>query len=231
MADKTQQDNQTLIAFWSDVFGKALEEQNREWKDLKDLAPSEKLYRAAQSLGTCQNVLDYGCGGGWAGLIAAASGCEHVTQADPAEGAVRTAKANAEHYGLSDKIDTFQIEPDWLSSVPDHTYDGFICSNVLDVIPPETAKYILNEAARIITDDAIVIIGMNYYMSPEMAEEKGIELIDRHLYQDGVLRMVSRTDEEWTEFFSPWYDVVYLSHFGWPNEKTERRRLFALRRH
>ena len=46
---------------------------------------------------------------------------------------------------------------------------------------------------------------------------------------DGVLRLVSRTDEEWARLFSPLFEVESLEHFAWPGEKEERRRLFRLR--
>ena len=72
---------------------------------------------------------------------------------------------------------------------------------------------------------------MNFYMSPERAAEKGEELVNGNMvYEDGVLRLVSRSDEEWAQIFSPWYSVEKLDHFAWPGESAERRRLFILRR-
>jgi len=47
---------------------------------------------------------------------------------------------------------------------------------------------------------------------------------------DGVLRLVSRTDEEWAAIFSPYYTVERLEHFAWPGEAKETRRLFCLRK-
>ena len=52
MTNKTAQENQTLIAFWDKAFTPTEEgqAQDQDLKDLKALAPSEKLFRAACSL-------------------------------------------------------------------------------------------------------------------------------------------------------------------------------------
>ena len=47
---------------------------------------------------------------------------------------------------------------------------------------------------------------------------------------DGVLRLVSRTDDEWAALFDPYFTVEELDHFAWPGEAAETRRLFRLRR-
>ncbi|MBQ4425264.1 MAG: methyltransferase domain-containing protein [Lachnospiraceae bacterium] len=236
MTEKDRQDNQTLLDFWDKAF--ALSEEDKaeaaSWdpESWKELAPVEKLFRAAASLGQKKKVLDYGCGNGWAAIIAAKSGCPNVTAADAAPGAVRAAQFTASLCGLADQIKIHAVSPDWLKNIPAETYDGFICSNVLDVIPPETAEEILREAARIVTDDASVIIGLNYWLSPDTAAARGLELQDgSRLYVDGVLRLVSRTDEEWIKIFSPFFIVERLEYFAWPGEETETRRLFRLKKY
>ena len=66
------------------------------------------------------------------------------------------------------------------------------------------------------TDNASVIIGMNYYLSPEQAVERGTELQDGNcVYVNLVLRLVSFSDEEWTAIFSPYFTVEELDHFAW----------------
>ena len=235
MNEKTLQDNRNLVDFWDKVL--SLTDEDREgarqegaeiWKEM---APSEKLFRAAASLADRKKVLDYGCGNGWAGIIAAKHGCPDVTAADAASGAAEAAGFYAALYGVDKQVHAVCTAPDWLQSVPDCTYDGLICSNVLDVVPSETAEGILREAARIVTPDAAVIIGLNYYLSGEAAAAREMKLTgDRMLYIDGVLRLVSRTDEEWAGMFEPYFTVEKLDHFAWPGEKTESRRLFYLRR-
>ena len=235
MPDPAAKDNQTLVDFWDKAFTLSDEQRAEAEKlgpaDWKELAPCEKLFRAAGSLGQRKKVLDFGCGDAWAGIIAAKSGCADVTAADAAPGAVQAALFYTAVYGVERNVRVIRGASDWLESVPSGTFDGLICSNVLDVVPPETAEAILWESARIVTGDADVIIGLNYYLSPEAAAARGMELTDgNRLYIDGVLRLVSRTDGEWTQIFSPWYTVERLEHFAWQGEAKETRRLFHLRK-
>ena len=235
MNTEEQPENQALVNFWSETLELSDEEREELGKcgaeDWKELAPSEKLFAAAASLGTRKKVLDYGCGNGWAGIIAAKSGCPDVTAADMAPGAVRTAEAYAKAFGTDAQVRTVCIGADWLRGVPDGTYAGIFCSNVLDVVPPETAEGILRELARIAADDAAVIIGLNFRMDPEKAKSRGQELVNGcMLYINGILRLVSRTDGEWAKIFEPFFTVERLEHFAWAGEPEETRRLFFLRK-
>ena len=70
-----QEINNDLLKFWDEAIKLTPEEKNEELKiekrDYKDLAPSIKLFNAAQELGKCEYVLDYGCGSGWAAITIA----------------------------------------------------------------------------------------------------------------------------------------------------------------
>ena len=235
MPDRTAKDNQILIGFWDQAFALTEEQKtamrNRGPEGWRELAPSEKLFRAASSLGQSRKVLDYGCGNAWAGIIAAKSGCPDVTAVDAAPGAAEAARFSASLYGVEGSVRVVCGSCAWLQRIPSGTFDGLICSNVLDVVPPETAEAILRETARIAAPDARVIIGLNYALTPEAAAARGLNLAeDSRLYIDGVLRLVSRTDGEWADVFSPWYTVERLEHFAWPGEAKETRRLFLLRK-
>ena len=197
----------------------------------REMAPSKKLFKTAEALGKCNKVLDYGCGNAWAGIIAAKSGCPDVTAADVIKGGVDTARFYADFFGVSDRLHVQLVGTDWLSTVPDETYDGLICSNVLDVVPIETSQDIIIQLARVAKKGAPVGIGLNFHMSPEKARERGIELADgKSLYVDGVLRMVSFSDDEWAKRFAPYFEIESLEHFAWPGESVETRRLFHLRK-
>lgn len=235
MSNNTEKDNNTLIEYWDKAFALSEEDMMREKEtskdDWNDLAPSEKLFQAAVSLGSAKKVLDYGCGSGWAGIIAAKSGCKDVTAVDVAPGAAKATAFYADLFDVADKVHVSCISPSWISEIPPRIYDGFICSNVLDVVPTETAKDIIREAARVVKTGASVIIGLNYYLSADVAKDKGLDLVDgNRLYVDGVLRLVSLTDDEWAALFSELFTVERLEHFAWPGEKAETRRLFYLRR-
>lgn len=129
------------------------------------------------------------------------------------------------------KVDLMKVSTSWLEGVPSRTYDGLICSNVLDVVPQETSQDLIHQFARVTKVGAKVIIGLNFFMSAERAAERGMDLVDgRKLYVDGVLRLVSLSDDEWTALFSRHFKVIRLEHFAWPGEKSETRRLFHLQR-
>ncbi len=224
-----------MIDFWDKSFALSVEQstdaQHQKPKNWQEIAPCEKLFWAACSLGNKKKVLDYGCGNAWAGIIAAKSGCADVTAVDAAPGAVRAAQIFAEVYGVRERVHVECGTSGWLRSVQSGIFDGLICSNVLDVIPPETAETILEQSARIMTRDASLIVGLNFYLSPEAAAARSMALTDgNRLYLDGVLRLVPRTDDEWAEAFSHWYTVEQLEHFAWPGEAKETRRLFWLRK-
>ena len=235
MSSNTEKDNNNLIEFWDKAFALSEEDMMREKEtskdDWNDLAPSEKLFQAAVSLGDSKKVLDYGCGSGWAGIIAAKSGCNDVTAVDVAPGAAKATAFFADLFDVADKVHVSCVSPSWISEIPPRTYDAFICSNVLDVVPTETAMDIISQAARVVKTGASVIIGLNYYLSPEVASAKGLDLVDgNRLYVDGVLRLVSLTDDEWAAMFSEHFTVERLEYFAWPGEKSETRRLFYLKR-
>ena len=232
MTDQTAHENRTLIAFWDQAFASAEEKQTQDPgpEDWKELAPSPKLYQAACSLGQRKKVLDYGCGNAWAGIIAAKNGCRNVTAVDAAPGAARAAQLNAARFGVADRVHTDCVSSEWLQGCPSGTYDGVFCSNVLDVIPPETAETVMQELARVMTRNACAVVGLNYYLSPDAAAARGLDLTDgNRLYMNGVLRLVSRSDEEWAHIFSRWYCIGRVEHFAWPGEAAETRRLFFLR--
>ena len=176
MRETTIRDNETLVAFWDQAFfipEEAKEAARQEgagpWEEM---APSEALLRAVCELGGRKKVLDYGCGNGWAAIAAAKSGCPDVTASDAAPHAVEMTGFLAELMGVSEQVHPVCCAGNWLKNIPAETYDGLICSNVLDVVPVETAEEILRELSRVVTPDAKIVVGLNYYLAPEAAAER-----------------------------------------------------------
>ena len=219
MTEASRRDYIQLVDLWNRAFSMTPEEKEPS-EPLPDdawqgLAPSQKLLIAAQSMKDCENALDYGSGSGWAGIIMARSGCASVTCADPAPNAKEAAAYYAERFGVGEKVHPVWIDDRWLSKVPDGTYDGFFCSNVLDVVPPDMAEEIVRQAARIVAGNARVIVGLNFYMTPDAAEKRGVAFREgNRLYMDGVLRLVNRTDAEWQAIFAPYFRVERLEYFA-----------------
>lgn len=173
-------------------------------------------------------VLDYGCGRGWAGLCVKKAGCPDVTCVDVSQNAADSALVLAEMLGVNEGFTAMHVDREWLSGVEAGSFDGIVCSNVLDVVPTDVAEGILLEFARIAAPGARVVIGLNYYMEPKDNPERNITVEGENVFVDGILRMVTKTDEAWAELMGRYFRVEYLEHFGWTGEATERRRAFVL---
>ncbi len=222
--------NDGLASFWDEAIAISEEEKNEaEPGDYQDLAPSKKLFDAVSSLKDCQKLLDYGCGSGWASIVAAKAGCPNVHAVDLGPRIEETVRFYCKLYGVDDKVHPKTVPFDWLSRQEEGGYDGIVCSNVLDVVPLETSQAIIASLARVAKKGAPVVIGLNFFLSPEMAEQRKMELQDGNmLFVNGVLRLLSLSDEQWSSLFTPYFEVESLSYFAWPGETKETRRLFVL---
>ena len=225
--------NAELVKFWNSAIKlpEDYKEEVRKSSDnsVMDLVPAQKLFDAVKELGSCKKVLDYGSGSGWASFVAASNGCKDVLAVDLGQNIIDAVKFYADVLKLD--VKTELIDENWIKKAPSMTYDGFVCSNVLDVVPLETAEMIIKEMARITTSNAKIIIGLNFYMSEEMASKRKIELVDgMYLFVNNVLRLSSLSDDEWKNIFAPYFDVVKLDYFAWEGEPKESRRLFILKK-
>ena len=226
------------LNFWDKAFtlseedkAKHLENINAE-SDLAGLAISKKLANFVRNtLKDKTNVLDYGCGEGWAGMSLSKVGCAKVECVDIAQNAIQTVQFIANLAGINDGFSAHSITADWLETVADNTYDGIVSTNVVDVIPAEISEYVIKNLARVATENATVVIGMNYYKEPVNDPEKHVEIRNgNQVYMDGILRMVTRTDDEWCSIFEKYFTVQHLEYYGWNNETTEKRRIFVLKK-
>lgn len=224
--------NKTLITFWDNAIALS-EEEKKELRDpsfnYKDLAPSTKLFEAVSTLGKRQHVLDYGCGNAWGAIIVSKSGCLDVLGVDLGKKIIETASIYKDIFNAPIKLEV--IDENWLKQQKEATFDGIICSNVLDVLPLDTSKDIIKNLARVSQKDASVIVGLNFYMPAEAAKERGMEIVeDKYLFVNGVLRLLSLSDDQWEELFSPYFTIDKKEYFAWPGENKETRRLFYLRK-
>lgn len=225
--------NQNLVRFWDEAMTLSEDENQSQEEpgDYSELAPSQKLFLAAKELGEYERVLDYGCGTGWASIVAAKEGCPEVIAADLGEHILETLAFYATMYGVKDAVKPTLITNKWLKETPEGSFDGVICSNVLDVVPLETGEEIIRFLARVCKKGSKVVIGLNFYLDPEAAKKRGMKLEDgKYLFVNGILRLVSLPDKEWEKRFEPYFKIEKLDYFAWPGEKAETRRLFLLKR-
>lgn len=231
MNNEIKADYKNSLDFWDSTYKKEFQdntlENNQNWQEL---APSEKFIKALSIFSNCERVLDYGCGNGWGSIITAKLGCKHITAVDLVENAINFSFSNIKFYNLEEAIETSLITEDWLQKEETNKYDGFFCSNVIDVVPKEIANNILKEAARVIKPNSNLIISLNFYLDTSKPSSRPFELKNNnYIYRDGILRMVTRTDQEWNSIFSEYFNVEKLVHFSWPGEPIETRRLFYLK--
>ncbi len=226
------------LKFWNQAFEMSDDDLENYIKEInpedgwKELASSEKLANVLITELSGQNqVLDYGCGEGWAGIILNKSGCKNVTCVDVVDNAIYLAEKLKAAFKISIGLQTKCVSDDWLKNEKSNFYDGIFCSNVIDVLPEYISNEIIENFARVTTDNAKVVIGMNYYAEPVSDPEKKIEIKNgNEVYVDGILRMLTRTDEEWSKIFSQYFDIERIEHFAWPGETEEKRRIFVLRK-
>ena len=225
---KTNEELTNLISFW-DTALKMDEEYRQGIKEYvnddnwNEFAPSPKLLEALKLIKDKDNVLDYGCGNAWATLALAKMGAKNVKGVDTSKEGISSGKFLLEIYSAKAELEA--IDEYWLNKQKENQYDAAITSNVLDVLPIEVSKDIIIGLHNILKKDATLIVGLNYYVDPKIRELKD----GKYLYVDGVLRLLSLSDDEWKELFAPYFDVVSLSYFSWPGEAKEARRLFVLK--
>jgi SAM-dependent methyltransferase len=226
-----------VVQFWNRAFEMSETEKDQFTQEFdpengwKELAPSEKLRDIlVENLSDCQNVLDYGCGEGWAGIALSKTGCENVTCVDVSENAVKFAAFLGHICGAGTGFQTECVSPYWIEKAKEDSFDGVFCSNVVDVLPSDIAEDIIKNIARIAEKGAKIIISMNYYQKAVSRPEKNLEVRNgNEIYINGILRMVSRTDEEWSEILGRYFDVERIEHFSWPGETEETRRIYILK--
>ena len=231
MNKELKTDYKNSLDFWDSAYEKESQDNSLENdQNWKELAPSEKFIKALSIFSNCEKVLDYGCGNGWGSIIMANLGCKYITAVDLVKNAINSTLSNIKFYNSEKSIETSLITADWLQKEESSKYDGFFCSNVIDVVPEEIANNILKEAARVVKPNSNLIISLNFYLDTSKPSSRPYELKNNnYIYREGILRMVTRTDQEWNSIFSEYFNVEKLVHFSWPGEAIETRRLFYLK--
>ena len=226
------------LEFWNSAFALSTEDREKHKNEITAQSDPAAIGISMQladfvkaNLAHCTKVLDYGCGEGWAGMSLSRQGCGDVTCVDLAQNAVETVKYLAALHGIHEGFTAMAVDVDWLGSQNAETYDGIVCTCVLDVVPSEICKGIIENLAKVCKKGGTVVIGLNYYAEPVDKPEKNIYIKNgNELYLDGILRMVTRTDEEWKQLFALYFDIEKLEYYAWNSESEKRRRMFVLKR-
>lgn len=224
-----------LKKFWDNNFKITEDDKIAIKKELSNtnylsLAPSLKQVKTLKLFKGAKNVLDYGCGTGWASIIMALNGTSKIKAVDVSKNSLEILKCYMEAFNIKDSIEPLAIDKDWLKKEESIKYDGFFSSNVIDVIPLEMSKDIIKESARVLKKGSLAVFSLNYYVNPEDMKTKNTIVLGPHIFMEGVLRLTSLTDDEWLEIFSLYYELVRIVYYSWEGETKESRRLFILKR-
>ena len=161
----------------------------------------------------------------------ACSGCNDITSVDVSKNAIKMLNVYKKLFNVEKNINAINIDDQWLKGEDSDKYDAVICSNVIDVLPFSISKEIIKEIYRITKANSTIIFSMNYYLDEEMRAKKGSDINEEgELFVDGILRLLNKSDEEWTNIFTKYFKLIKLEHFAWLDEKEERRRLFYLKK-
>lgn len=202
--------NLTLQKFWNDAF-------NIDASNLGTIDPStkDKFDEYCQFIGdNCENVLDIGTGFG-NGLISAKyfgtkmkSGLGIDTSVNGIEVAKKFAEKN-NITGLEFKVGDNEL----LNIFANESYDGVICSNVLDVLPEVTSNQIIKNIKRLVKPNGYVFLKLNFYLDKVLINRLKMEKINRNTYaMNGVIRALNHTTQAWINKFSG-FKVVKVDEF------------------
>lgn len=176
------------------------------------------------------DVLDYGCGSGWASFeIWFSKKVNSVIATDTAAKGIEYAAKCAEVSGL-DKIRFMSGDESLLSDYPDY-FDFAITINVLDVLPDEIIGSILEKLHFSVKKNGYVFVGMNPDFSEKiLLENLQMEKKGKYFYKNGILRCNKKSIDEWKNVFSEYFEVVDNFEFCVvPEEKSYPRIGFILR--
>lgn len=231
MNEQVEKDYKNSVEFWDKAMTTAPEDYEGEIdldEDWKQIGSETLLNLLCQEVKGWNNILDYGCGTGWADVLFVKNGANKVLGVDVAPNAIVSARYYAKAFQVEDSIQFEAVSTDWLDNQAENQYDYAFSANVLDVVPDEVAENIISGLSKVCKKGAKLLIGMNPCFEGAELTREGCTYKDHYLFVNDILRVNNHTDEEWTKMLSKYFKVERLEHFKWDPETRERRRLFYL---
>jgi ubiquinone/menaquinone biosynthesis C-methylase UbiE len=214
-------ENDKLIDFWNHQF-ESVEPMELSKEDF----PVEKdLNRLLKAVGdTSKKVIDVGSGWGY-GIIAAkllGSMIEEGYALDPSQHALHAYQETLDKThitGLKGICGTHEE----LKAFTENTFDGVICSNVLDVVPLETSMEIIDEIKRVLKSQGLCLLKFNFFLDDALIERIHMEKIDEDTYTiNGVIRGLNKTTDAWISIFSDFQLIEKAEFDRIPNGPKDR---------
>lgn len=172
----------------------------------------------------CERILDFGTGFGFCLLTAAILGekVKYGLGLDTSKNAIDFINESAKLSNLN-TIEAKVGGLEELIALEDNSFDGIICSNVLDVIPEVTTDKIIEQLKRILKPNGILLLKFNFYLTKEIIEKiQMVEVEPNHYTKDGILRGVNHTTEEWISKFEGFTTEKIDSFERIPNGPKDR---------
>ena len=192
------------------------------------------------------NVLDFGCGTGdisfqylqyqpthkVLGIDASKTGIEFATEtARLSDYKTATFLEGMFSFFLSSyyifffKTATFLEGTDHtVKQLEENSFDGVILSNVLDVMPKDVSKEVVEDLERVLKPGGYWFIKMNPYYSKEELESFGYENMGNNIYEENhIMRLRQATTNYWKERFARFgKEIIYLE-FEYPWQEGMNR--------
>ena len=232
MEKKLQEKYKEALDFWNQTLKSSEEDYadinpETDWREIE----SETICAIFDKVKNWKNVLDYGCGGGWADVYLIKNGSDKVTAVDVSENAIESAKLYAEAFHVENNIEYKVVKTDWLEQQEEETYDNAICINVVDVVPDEVSDSIIANLRKVCKKGGQVIIGMNPYFDEKVySKRENIVFEGSYMYVNGVLRVNNHADKEWIKRIEKYFTLEKIEYYRMDQEEEGvKRRLFFLR--
>ena len=186
MDEKTKSSYDTLKEFWDNAFKLSDEDKKQilssiiKEDDYISLAPSPKLYEAVKSISEGSKFLDYGCGNGWASIIAGINKAKEVIGVDVSKNSIEYANILKHLFAKDANIIFKEIDNEWLKNEQSESYDSIYSSNVFDVIPTSLAislKRLKSIVLEYVDAPAIIIFGFSF--NAKVSGSEDLELLSK----------------------------------------------------
>jgi ubiquinone/menaquinone biosynthesis C-methylase UbiE len=192
--------NQELMSFWDNFF----HQFEPMTIDPKDVKVENALDQYIKDVGDyASNILDFGSGIGNCIMMASLLG-DKMTKGlaiDSSSKAIELLEKTLENSNIKG-IETMVGTHKDLATLPKESFDGVLCSNVLDVVPFETSTEMIEEISRLLKPKGLLMVKLNFYLTEDIITRTKAEEISENSYViNGILRSHNLTSEEWVKRF------------------------------
>ena len=208
-------------AFWNEVF-----EQEEAALPTERSTGNAAFDRAlAWVCSGTERMLDFGCGSGTLLFYCALYGTREHTGIDLSPVAIAQAKKRAEK-AATGRFLFLEGGAEALSSLPDHSADGALLSNILDNLYPDDALLLLKELRRLLRPGGRLLVKLNPHLSAQEIARWNIRVIEGDLLDDGLL-LWNNTTDVWKALLGEFFIVRHYEEIFYP-EHEQIKRLFLL---